>query len=320
MCVNHGPWILAADFNFPPSILEGTGRLHLVDGFIVSTGRPTCKGVTENDYFVVDTRLRGAVVGVAGIHDTGSEPHTAVRMWLKRRPRRDNIRTVLAPKKAEAFLPLGCLPRSAEEGWGDLADLSEPHLLCKHNLNVSFKSWVCRVEDQLADIAGLTEQERSAFCCRAEGPKFISRCALGRPGTGGRKFSAITVAWITAAAWLTDLTRAFNASASLHIKARALRVQWFFGFMHGTTLAIACMPCRFASGFILLPDKIGTTGAVSIGSGPLPFSLQSAPKSTIYAVPTRRGRTSYARAPTNPSVVIIDCRVSPLDGFRAQWL
>ena len=30
----HGPWILAADFNFPPSVLRRTGWLELVGGSI----------------------------------------------------------------------------------------------------------------------------------------------------------------------------------------------------------------------------------------------------------------------------------------------
>ena len=99
----HGPWILAADFNFPPSVLQSTGWLRLVGGSIRSTGQPTCKGV-EDDYFVVDARLGAAIIGVACVHDTGSKPHSGVRMWIKGRPRRDMVRPLVAPARAEARL------------------------------------------------------------------------------------------------------------------------------------------------------------------------------------------------------------------------
>ena len=223
----HGPWILAADFNFPPSVLRSTGWLRLVGGAIVSTGQPTCKGV-EDDYFVVDTRLRSAVIGVALVHDTGSEPHSAVRMWLKGRPRRDMLRSLAAPAKAEAFLPQGCLPQSADDGWDDVVDMGRPDLFNAENLNKSFVKWMGRVEDQIADVAGLTSRERVAFCTRSDGPRFVVRSALGCPGSNSRKFSAVTVAWKTIAGWLTDVARAFDTRAPLHAIARARRVRVAF--------------------------------------------------------------------------------------------
>ena len=78
----HGPWLLAADFNFPPSILRNTGWLGLVGGHIVATNAATCKGA-EDDYFVVDLRLKSAVLGIALVNDTGAGPHSAVRLWVR---------------------------------------------------------------------------------------------------------------------------------------------------------------------------------------------------------------------------------------------
>ncbi|CAK0833333.1 unnamed protein product, partial [Prorocentrum cordatum] len=103
----HGPWILAADFNFPPAVLESTGWLRLAGGAIVSTGLATCKGAAEDDHFVVDARLRGAIVGVALVHDAGSRPRSAVRIWVKGRPRRDVVRSLAAPAKADITQSLG---------------------------------------------------------------------------------------------------------------------------------------------------------------------------------------------------------------------
>ncbi len=92
----HGPWVFAADCNFPPGTLEKSGWISLVKGHLVCTRSATCRAV-EDDYFVVDRRLRRAVVGVALVHDTGAKPHFAVRMWLKGKPRRDTSRVMRAP-------------------------------------------------------------------------------------------------------------------------------------------------------------------------------------------------------------------------------
>jgi hypothetical protein len=112
---------MAADFNFPPSVLRKTGWLQLVNGSLHATGQPTCKGA-EDDYFVVGRRLHGAVLGVAIINDTGARPHSAVRLWLKGSPRQDMVRTLVTPKKAEANLPQGCLPEQADHDWKDIVD------------------------------------------------------------------------------------------------------------------------------------------------------------------------------------------------------
>ena len=61
----HGLCILATDFNFPFQVLEDTGWLLLVGGPIVCIGQATCR--VEDDYFAGDSRLRGAIVGIASI-------------------------------------------------------------------------------------------------------------------------------------------------------------------------------------------------------------------------------------------------------------
>ena len=56
----HGPWILAADFNFPPSLLEGTGWPRLVEGYIVSAGQPMCKDGDQRLCHRYDVACRSA--------------------------------------------------------------------------------------------------------------------------------------------------------------------------------------------------------------------------------------------------------------------
>eukprot|EP00969_Alexandrium_andersonii_P348178 15395888-Alexandrium_andersonii.AAC.1 len=224
----HGPWVMAGDFNFSPSVLEGTGWLALVRGAIVATGQATCKGAAEDDYFVVDARLRGAVVGVALVNDTGSRPHSAVRLWLKGRPRADTVRVLVAPARAEAVLPQGCLPQNAGDGWGALAELDCLKEASREDLNRDYVAWVTKVEEQLSDVAGFSQQQRAAFCRRAVGPVFAVRSALGSPGSCSRRVSAITVAWRTVAGWLTDIAQALGAGAHAQVVARARRAQWLF--------------------------------------------------------------------------------------------
>eukprot|EP00973_Karenia_brevis_P034921 4818910-Karenia_brevis.AAC.1 len=72
----HGPWILAADFNFTPAALEKSGWLRLVGGQVHTPGQATCN-LNEYDYFVVDKRLQQSVLGVGLVNDTGAKPHSA---------------------------------------------------------------------------------------------------------------------------------------------------------------------------------------------------------------------------------------------------
>ena len=223
----RGPWVMAADFNLAPDVLTKTGWLQLVQGVVISSGQATCKGV-EDDYFVVDKRLKDSVVGVAGIHDTGSRPHSAVRMWMKGNPRREMVRSLSAPKKAEAAIPSGCLPREAGEGWADIADLARPAGFCKDMLERSYCTWVGKVESLIADMHGWDCKQRQQFCVRAGGPRFVTKSALGPPGCNGRKFSPITGAWGTVAGWLTTILQAFSALASPQMVTNARKAKWLF--------------------------------------------------------------------------------------------
>ena len=104
----RGPWLLAADWNFSPQVLQESGWLRLVEGKIRSSGVATCKG-NELDHFVVAARINHAVLAVARITDTGSGPHSAVRMYIKGQLRKDLVRVVVTPPKADAVQHLGAI-------------------------------------------------------------------------------------------------------------------------------------------------------------------------------------------------------------------
>ena len=119
----------------------------------------------------------------------------------------------------------GCLPETADDGWDEIVNVCSPETFGRGMLNQSFSTWMGKVENQLADIAGLTGKQRDAFCSRATGPRFVVRSALGVPGSNTSRYSPIAVAWGKIAVWLTDWARAFDPCASLHVLARARRVQ-----------------------------------------------------------------------------------------------
>eukprot|EP00972_Heterocapsa_arctica_P099226 14640950-Heterocapsa_arctica.AAC.1 len=96
------------------------------------------------------------------------------------------LRTLVAPAKADAQLPQGCLHHSAGEGWEDFARSNDQASRTMEHLNQSFEGWMEKIEGQIADIAGLDAKKRIAFCGRADGPKFETRSALGKPSSGNR--------------------------------------------------------------------------------------------------------------------------------------
>ena len=96
----HGPWLLAADFNFTPDELRMSGWLQLVGGQIHASNQPTCNQ-NEYDFFVADKRLSSLVLGVALVNDTGSKPHSAIRLWLQGKPRSHSVLVLAQPLKVE---------------------------------------------------------------------------------------------------------------------------------------------------------------------------------------------------------------------------
>ncbi len=95
------------------------------------------------------------------------------------------------------------------QGKADTTLLEAPGTSAESQPHDGFARWMARVERHLADVAGLEGIERRQFCTRAGGPRFVARCALGVPGTPGRRTLPITVAGRTVAGWLTDVAAAF---------------------------------------------------------------------------------------------------------------
>ncbi len=92
---------------------------------------------------------------------------------MKGNPRQDTVRSLVAPKKAEANLPQGCPPEKADLGSDDIVEVTKPSEFSAQLLHNDFTKWISRIENQIADISGLEDQEKDFFCTRALGPKFV---------------------------------------------------------------------------------------------------------------------------------------------------
>ena len=117
----RGPWILAGDFNLTPEDVRGTGWLELLNGVIHAPSVPTCNGRVI-DFFVTSASLASAVVAVSVVLDSGTSPHSAVRLLLRASPRSVMINTLRKPFKFASVLLAGCAPPL-----GDYSDIVVVH-------------------------------------------------------------------------------------------------------------------------------------------------------------------------------------------------
>ena len=141
----HGPWVLAADFNIEPAVLQQCGWLDLVKGKIIEPPVATC-GKKKYDYFVVASGLAQSVVGCAVVHDAGLHPHSPVRLFLKGRPCAELARVLAAHRKFTADIAAGCLHDPSQHDVGQLADDAGPEAVARLAFGLA--------EQELSDLCG----------------------------------------------------------------------------------------------------------------------------------------------------------------------
>ena len=189
----HGPWVLAADFNFSPELLTKSGWLDVVHGKIAAPEAPTC-GHNTFDYFVVCRKLAGAVVAVAIVDDAGLHPHSPSRLFVKGRPRNEMVRVLVHPRKIPAILPSGCeVDASRFEGQLEVSE---------DKFDQCAVSILKCVDIELTEAAGLSGKDAQLASGREKGPKLAMKPALGNPGSARGRCSKITCAWDSVASWL----------------------------------------------------------------------------------------------------------------------
>ena len=111
---HRGPWIIGADFNMAPNILqtEAGWWLDKVQGVVMASGqatfRPAQGGHSELDYFVVDANIAHAVERTEVVLSLDVKPHRAVRLIM--RPLGANrLGPVLRrPRAFPTSRPIGC--------------------------------------------------------------------------------------------------------------------------------------------------------------------------------------------------------------------
>jgi len=192
----HGPWVLAADFNFPPEVLRDSGWLSLVRGKIIAPDAPTC-GRKTYDYFVVASGLGGAFAGISIVDDAGFHPHSPARLFLKGRIRKELKRALVAPRKFPACCPVGCVGDPMR--FSTTIDLESE---CIDDLAIAtFEA----AETELVELFGLEGKDAALAQGRSSGPKFVMKPALGSPGSPSARCSRVTAAWDCIAAWFKIL-------------------------------------------------------------------------------------------------------------------
>eukprot|EP00973_Karenia_brevis_P052072 7232211-Karenia_brevis.AAC.1 len=130
-----------------------------------------------------------------------------------------------------AILPYGC---SKPGGcYRTLPSLADSSVVQCRDLSIMLATWFDRVEEELYDIlgqSGVNTQRRS------QGPRFVTRPALGKPGSALPRVSPVTVAWRTLATWFTCLIANWgmddNGLQASHTARRArwrlLNTQWHY--------------------------------------------------------------------------------------------
>ena len=203
ICELRGPWILAGDFNITPQDLISTGWLQLVGGTVHAPSLPTCNGRVI-DFFVTSATLAFAVVAATVVSDTGTYPHSAVRLLVRASPRCVMVNSLRKPAAFAAVLAAGCAPLGPD--YSDVVTVHGVHSATTDNLNLGYTTWIARVENELADVCSLDGHERSLAVGRAMGPQFVWQPALGPVGSDSTRVRPVTAAWQVLAAWLGQLS------------------------------------------------------------------------------------------------------------------
>ena len=134
-------------------------------GKIVASSFLTCKWRVR-DFFVVSADLAEAVVGVTAIDDAGCKPHRPVRLYLKAKPRAMSVRMMKGMETLPAVLPHGP-PKKWEYTDTEVAEL---------DLDQKYSVFITRLEEEVAGLKPMSEEEKAGMSGRAEVPKFLMRC------------------------------------------------------------------------------------------------------------------------------------------------
>ena len=198
----RGPWVIGVDWNMAPEVLAESGWINEVEGRIIATKAPTC-GASKLDFFVVDRRLGQAVAYIKRLTGFGTSPHHLVRLAVKSGMRKLMVRTLVAPAKVPAVLPQGCLSEENSRGGGAGDEANS-------TLDQRLKDWYGAAERVWADIGGKEGEQRRKMVGRAEGPRFVWKCALGPPADSAMQSTKAARSWRKIEGWCNAIKLAFT--------------------------------------------------------------------------------------------------------------
>ncbi len=211
----HHPYLLGADFQLPPQLLETAGFADQVGGTIVATGlrRGTCRSIkacSEIDYFVMNAGVALGLAKVSTVEGAGTRPHVPVRATFH--PQQVAMRTLVLRKPPPPLAidrlhgPLRPLPDDSglEARTNALAERARKDDRDEVSADFErlFREWADLAEEELAEVTG-TKLSKSGL--RGREPRLVWRSIVPerQPKPIGRKADA----WRWMASVLAEVRR-----------------------------------------------------------------------------------------------------------------
>jgi ribonuclease HI len=151
-----GPWVLAGDFNMPPAELRLAQEwLKKIGGVVVAPDSITCKSASGGrtiDYFVVDSRITGAVERCWVDLCFPASPHSLVRLRMRSNATRDLARHLVKPTAFPKVRPVGCARQPVLPDREILCDLAAASVRNPEAVNKAFRHLFDLAEVELCGI------------------------------------------------------------------------------------------------------------------------------------------------------------------------
>jgi len=162
--------VIAADWNFPWSLLQGSRWLQTVGGRPFTTGEHTCiagEGA-ELDYFVADAVFATGVQSVSLVREAGTTPHSPFLLSFSGLSWGSMVTTFRKPRcfpfVSNEDLDAG-LPVPAEVQWSWEAGHLPPHV----PLVDAYAEFLRNMETALLEVHEVPDKQAQAYRGRAEG-------------------------------------------------------------------------------------------------------------------------------------------------------
>ena len=215
------PYVLGADFNLEPALLEETGWLKDIGGVLIHTGEVTCTGTgagSNFDYFVVAQSIAHGFGKAKLVEDTGISPHTPVKVEAELALRTKKIYTFWKPKAFELVKPVGCVPPS-EAVWpqDNMEEKVEDDVLDAYWLGFCQEA-----EKELGAIFGIHGHELKPYQGRGQTPRLVYGPVAGPRAEPCPRGNAESRGW----RWLANNCRQMLRLVQVHRASGQVHRHW----------------------------------------------------------------------------------------------